>query len=55
MFIHATFLKVDARRFNDILDDLLVDGSDLVIRHLVRACEDSSLSAIVEAVERGSR
>lgn len=34
MFIDATLLEVDARRFDNILDDLLVYGSDLVVRHL---------------------
>jgi hypothetical protein len=34
MFIDATLLEVDARRLYDILDDLLVYGSDLVVRHL---------------------
>jgi hypothetical protein len=47
MFIHATLLEVDTRRLDDILDDLLVDGPDLIVRHLVRAYEDSS-SAIAE-------
>jgi hypothetical protein len=34
MFIDATLLEIDARRLDDILDDLLVYSSDLVVRHL---------------------
>jgi hypothetical protein len=46
MFIDATFLEVDARRLDDILDDLLVYGSDLVVRHL--ALVKLALVVIVE-------
>jgi len=34
MFVHATLFEIDARALDDIGDDLLVYGSDLVIRHL---------------------
>ena len=44
MFIDATLLEVDARGFDDILDDLLVDGSDLVVRHV---CERAGLRSLL--------
>ena len=34
MFIDATLFKIDSRALDDICDDLLIDVSDLVVRHL---------------------
>jgi hypothetical protein len=42
MFVHATLFEINARALDDIGDDLLVYGSDLVIRHLDDSCFDAA-------------
>jgi len=53
MFVHATLFEINARALNDIGDDLLVYGSDLVIRHLDDFCFDAADEVVVVVVFRG--